>query len=676
MHSAFLFQPNHGITCIPLQYIEIPAMYAESHDNYRIAEVIPSSDNKYLLVVLRLNPKPPAEDKQELSNEVIEKEVAEKTDKGEKPEQEEEIPEEIEEEEWKTILYLYHLNEEGLVKPDDPSVKLLSDEETPVEIVMLPKCDSSGRSFGGPDTENGIFVMTCEDGKLRILSLKTLGIVSEASVKDDRFVSATYCKSLERLCGCTVKGCLHFYSFYDLDADSSDERDDDMTTMIGNGSKTATGSDRSQYAEVDGATSSTAANLLKYDATPSTSSSPPQMPTAAVGAGQVLGENHLADILLAYKPELTLPTLKVLYSLTLFNEMLTPYSAEVPGCWSELEQAQKQRRHPQHLRPGDDTHLTKTWRLHNDATTWDEHLIELNLPKCTSLGHIDFKFSLYQPCTNPPAIQVTLLKQKSIGLCSRRKTQSINRVDESINFNIGSSDGKNFVENPVLSEEYLQARNAEILVGPIELATCMDLSEQAGSVTLTSPKLLKSKGRNYLLHIKTMTDLSKDGQAKTRGKLEIAFRHFSKFVAVKTFHPCSPPIPFTRNRTTEEANRPHNGPPVSFCVFFFFFISCPLSRFGDAHSRFDGRIPPIHKQTHTSLVPVRKKGITSILLTSFANISQQNHNTASTTNNNQNNHATAGAGGSAGKDGGSFFPDSATGLSSNKTRKNDFYIGN
>ncbi|XP_062702655.1 baculoviral IAP repeat-containing protein 6 isoform X3 [Aedes albopictus] len=511
-------EPNHGITCIPLQYIEIPAMYAESHDNYRIAEVIPSSDNKYLLVVLRLNPKSPAEDKQELSNEVaIEKEAAEKTDEGEKAEQEEEIPEEIEEEEWKTILYLYHLNEEGLVKPDDPSVKLLSDEETPVEIVMLPKCDSSGRSFGGPDTENGIFVMTCEDGKLRILSLKTLGIVSEASVKDDRFVSATYCKSLERLCGCTVKGCLHFYSFYDLDADSSDERDDDMATMIGNGSKTATGSDRSQYAEVDGATSSTAANLLKYDATPSTSSSPPQMPTAAVGAGQVLGENHLADILLAYKPELTLPTLKVLYSLTLFNEMLTPYSAEVPGCWSELEQAQKQRRHPQHLRPGDDTHLTKTWRLHNDATTWDEHLIELNLPKCTSLGHIDFKFSLYQPCTNPPAIQVTLLKQKSIGLCSRRKTQSINRVDESINFNIGSSDGKNFVENPVLSEEYLQARNAEILVGPIELATCMDLSEQAGSVTLTSPKLLKSKGRNYLLHIKTMTDLSKDGQAKTRG---------------------------------------------------------------------------------------------------------------------------------------------------------------
>ncbi|XP_021713192.1 baculoviral IAP repeat-containing protein 6 isoform X3 [Aedes aegypti] len=503
---------NCDINCIPLQYIEIPA---EWHDNYRIAEVIPSSDNKYLLVVLRLIPKATADEKESTKDD--EKEVVEKKDEGEKEEHEEEIPEEIEEADWKTVLLLYFLTEDGLIKAGDPVVKQLSDEESPVEIVMLPKCDSSGRSFGGPDTENGIFVMTCEDGKLRIFSLKTLNIVSEASVKDDHFVSATYCKSLERLCGCTAKGCLHFYSFYDLDADSSDERDDDVTCVIGNGSKAAAGADRSQYAEVDGAASSAAANLLKYDATPSTSSSPPQMPSAVASGASVTGENHLADALLAYKPELSLPTLKVLYSLTLFNEMLTPYSAEVPGCWSELEQAQKQRRHPQHLRPGDDTHLTKTWRLHNDATTWDEHLIELNLPKCTSLGHIDFKFSLYQPCTNPPAIQVTLLKQKSIGLCSRRKTQSINRVDESINFNIGSSDGKNFIENPVLSEEYLQARNAEILVGPIELAACMDLSEQAGSVTLTSPKLLKSKGRNYLLHIKTMTDLSKDGQAKTRG---------------------------------------------------------------------------------------------------------------------------------------------------------------
>lgn len=46
----------------------------------------------------------------------------------------------------------------------------------------------------------------------------------------------------------------------------------------------------------------------------------------------------------------------------------------------------------------------------------------------------------------------------------------------------------------------------------------MDLFDQGGLVVLTSPKLFKSKGRNFLLHIKTMADPAKDGQTKTRGK--------------------------------------------------------------------------------------------------------------------------------------------------------------
>lgn len=165
-------------------------------------------------------------------------------------------------------------------------------------------------------------------------------------------------------------------------------------------------------------------------------------------------------------------------------------------------------------------------------------MIELSLPKTTSLGHIDFKFSLYQPCTSPPAIQVTLLKQKSIGLCCRRKTpggttsnnnitpENSFDVDENIDFNINatsSSASFTSIENPVLTEEYLQARNAEIMAGPIELKTCMDLNEQGGVVTMVSPKLLKSKARNYLLHIKTMADLSKDGHGKTRGNNKILF---------------------------------------------------------------------------------------------------------------------------------------------------------
>lgn len=75
------------------------------------------------------------------------------------------------------------------------------------------------------------------------------------------------------------------------------------------------------------------------------------------------------------------------------------------------------------------------------------------------------------------------------------------------------------IENPVLSEDYLQAHNADILAGPIELASCMDLNEDGGLVTLTSPKLFKTKSRNFLVHIKTMADVSKNGHGKTRGKL-------------------------------------------------------------------------------------------------------------------------------------------------------------
>lgn len=369
---------------------------------------------------------------------------------------------------------------------------------------MLPKFDTNGRIFNSP-TESNAFVTTCVDGSVRVLSFTTLKTLSEARVENEKFISSVYCKNLERLCSCTSSGSLHFYSFYDLDNDSSDEIEDEVI----------------------------AEPILKpdYD-TPMPSTSSAAMPTS-----KATDKNQQPKIeLIAHKRELSLNDLKTLYSLTQFDEMLTPYSAEVPGCWTELVQAQKQRRHPQNMGPGEDTHLIRTWRLHNDATTWDEHLIELSLPKTTSLGHIDFKFSILQPCSNPPAIQVTLLKQKSIGLCCRRKpgakqqadSESID-VDDNINYNLNnsapSSSSNNMfnnsqVENPVLSEEYLQARNAEILAGPIELSSCMDLNEQGGTVTFVSPKLLKSKARNYLLHIKTMADVAKDGQNKTRGELK------------------------------------------------------------------------------------------------------------------------------------------------------------
>ncbi|CRK88840.1 CLUMA_CG002660, isoform A [Clunio marinus] len=472
---------ENDVICSPIQTIQIPTYL---YDDYEITEILPSYDSRYLLIVLKRS--------QEKSDDEI---VFMETDQNDAY-----SPEEFP----FVHLLLYSIDDNGLIKEVPLCQRLLGPKDTPIEICMLPKFDTNGRLFSGSPSESGGFVMACVDGSIKVLSITTLKTISEAKVDGQKFISTVYCKNLERLCGCTDKGLLHFYSFYDLDIDSSDEVEDE-TLMITN--------------EFDN-------KIINYDnAVPSTSTAPPKP----------IDDKRTTPELIAHRQDLTLSDLKVLYSLTLFDEMLTPYSAEVPGCWTELVQAQKQRRHPQHLSPGEDTHLTRTWRLHNDATTWDEHLIELSLPKTTSLGHIDFKFAILQPCSNPPAIQVTLLKQKSIGLCCRRKpgnnknspsSSSSSRsfdVDDNINFNLNSgtsssssSSAFNSVENPVLSEEYLQARNAEILAGPIELSSCMDLNEQGGTVTFVSPKLLKSKARNYLLHIKTMADVSKDGHSKMR----------------------------------------------------------------------------------------------------------------------------------------------------------------
>lgn len=69
-------------------------------------------------------------------------------------------------------------------------------------------------------------------------------------------------------------------------------------------------------------------------------------------------------------------------------------------------------------------------------TTWDEHIIELNLAQPVSLGHIDLKFTVYQQCSNPAAIQVTLLKQNTNGFGYRMKgphaSYKPNVIDENI----------------------------------------------------------------------------------------------------------------------------------------------------------------------------------------------------------------------------------------------------
>lgn len=78
-------------------------------------------------------------------------------------------------------------------------------------------------------------------------------------------------------------------------------------------------------------------------------------------------------------------------------------------------------------------------------------MIELTLPKPSSLGHIDLRFSLYQQCPNPPAIQVTLLKQNTYGFGYRMKPPNSSStyqehdvpVDENVDFSLSGNEGKN-----------------------------------------------------------------------------------------------------------------------------------------------------------------------------------------------------------------------------------------
>ena len=70
--------------------------------------------------------------------------------------------------------------------------------------------------------------------------------------------------------------------------------------------------------------------------------------------------------LLAKKP-LTVDNLILLHNLIQFENMMPRFTATVPSCWTEIQQEQQQRRHPQHLQhQGEATQHTRTWKLQPD----------------------------------------------------------------------------------------------------------------------------------------------------------------------------------------------------------------------------------------------------------------------------------------------------------------------
>lgn len=87
------------------------------------------------------------------------------------------------------------------------------------------------------------------------------------------------------------------------------------------------------------------------------------------------------------------------------------------------------------------------------------------------------KFLLDGPFDTFPSIEVTLYRGSS---------QTGGKVD----FNAKDN------------EEFLRSINAEVVCGPLDLGTHIDLSGGSGTVVMTSPELLLKKARNLFLFIK------------------------------------------------------------------------------------------------------------------------------------------------------------------------------
>lgn len=74
----------------------------------------------------------------------------------------------------------------------------------------------------------------------------------------------------------------------------------------------------------------------------------------------------LVSDILARQP-LSVENLMILHNLIQFENLMPRFTATVPPCWSEIQQEQQQRRHPQHLQQqGEATQHTRTWKLQPD----------------------------------------------------------------------------------------------------------------------------------------------------------------------------------------------------------------------------------------------------------------------------------------------------------------------
>lgn len=353
----------------------------------------------------------------------------------------------------KAYFILYKINSKTSIftLEDNPvSFKELPFNESPVDLCLLP----------ADKHEQYCFASVGLDGDLRLYSLPDFKVLAEKKVPKGQFTSVVYCASVERLSLSTKDGVIYFYALNNGEKDfGSDVNEDELANTDFEILQRITRGE------------------LCFPTTP--------------------------PVMIAHKPELDQNDLESLIALIGFYGMniTVPYSAVVPGFWCELSPAQRSR---------SDHQNNRSWRLQNTSSTWDEHVLEVTLPYCYSLAHIEFGFTLHSASSvNLPIIQVTLLKQNLHGIGYKKDAAFGQRADSPVWFPVVDADMSN-LENPVNSEEYLQAHNAEILAGPLFLSSGLDATQQSGTLILTSPRLYRARGRTFLIHIKTLFDPAKD----------------------------------------------------------------------------------------------------------------------------------------------------------------------
>lgn len=141
------------------QCISLPTLYKNRSD-LEIVDILPTQDNKYVLIVLR--------SLYDVRN---------------------------------SVLLVYSLNFScKMVKVDEEPVsrREIMPSEKPIEVTLLPQLE---RVNGGAEVNSqrrgceGLVALVCQDGAVRILELATLRTISIARLEGTKFISAVYCNS-------------------------------------------------------------------------------------------------------------------------------------------------------------------------------------------------------------------------------------------------------------------------------------------------------------------------------------------------------------------------------------------------------------------------------------------------------------------------------------------------